>query len=278
MIGMWGSRGAGKSVYLAALYYEILRHWEEDERWRMRGNSPEAHDLIVRAYEIFSGRSFPPSTSAEAALPLLSFEIAMPLSDRRPSAPRSPYPVIEWFKQFLRKLSEGGSDVTKVDLEMFDPSGDLFRDPERLMGDIDPQAPACRQMLANCDALICMIDPERSDGKDYFPVVYRNFVNLSVLQNGPGGGPLEIPVAICVAKSDQYPNAFDDPKAFLRELMGSAAFFALADACPTRAYFAVSAVGHDNITTGPDGALQPKGEPRPINVLEPIQWLAGAMR
>ena len=76
---------------------------------------------------------------------------------------------------------------------MLRPAADGFRgdlrEPERLMGNTDPMAAPCREKLANSRGLLCMIDPERADDSEYFPLIYPNFVNLSKLTRGEGGGP-----------------------------------------------------------------------------------------
>lgn len=283
MIGMWGSRRAGKSTFLAALYYEVIQRSEtEDERWSMMGRGPAA-DFIEEAYKNFVGQRFPGLTRPEGTLDPLRFDVTRPLTST--SRTEGAEPGGSWWSRFvskirtlLRQLSEGGADVTQIELNMFDPSGELFLDPQRLMSDVDPSAAQCRQMLSNSHGLLCMIDPEPEDNEHYFPIIWRNFLNLSELMNGPGGGPLPIPVAICVTKCDQYPNAFDDPRAFLRNRMGLTAFKALSDFCPQRSYFAVSAIGRDNLFVGEDGKARPKGEPKPINVLQPIEWLSDTMR
>src|SRR5947209_1157318 len=239
MIGMWGSRRAGNSTFLAALYYEVKQRSDsEDERWQMMGQGPAA-DLIEEAYKRFVGQRFPELTLPGGTLEPLRFDITRPLPTTTRNAtvaPRSSWwsRCVSRFRSLLQQLSEGGADVTHIELSMFDPSGELFRDPTRLMSDIDPSAAPCRQMLSNSNGLLCMIDPEPEENEHYFPIIWRNFLNISELMNGPGGGPLPIPVAICVTKCDQYPDAFKDPRAFLRERMGLTAFKALADFCPHR--------------------------------------------
>ena len=283
MIGMWGSRRAGKSTFLAALYYEVIQRSEsEDERWSMMGRGPAA-DLIEEAFKRFVGQYFPEPTDPEGALEPLRFDITRPLPSTGKTAAAEPggswwSQLVSKVRKLLQMLSEGGANVTQIELSMFDPSGELFSDPQRLMSDVDPMAGQCRQMLSNSNGLLCMIDPDRDDNEHYFPIIWRNFLNISELMNGPGGGPLPIPVAICVTKCDKYPEAFDDPRAFLKNRMGLTAFKALADFCPQRSYFAVSAIGLDNLIVGEDGHARPKGEPKPVNVLKPIEWLSDTMR
>jgi hypothetical protein len=280
MIGMWGSTRAGKTTYLIALYYEVLQRKEsEDDRWVMRGKSDAANNLIEDGYKLFVSQNFPQNTLSEADLQPLRFQIVRPgLGQAVAIAKRVRFRLLAMFLDFLRQISEGGSDSTDIEIDLFDPSGELFREPARLMGDIDQQAASYRTMLSNSSGLLCMIDPDREDNEHYFPLIFRNFVNLSELMNGPGGGPLPIPVAICVTKCDRYPEAFANPRAFLRERMGLAAFSALTDYCAKREFFAVSAIGHDNLVTDAQGNARPKGEPKPINVLQPIEWLTAVMR
>jgi len=274
VIGMWGSSGSGKTTYLMALHYEILRHKELDERWGMVGDSDSAHKFLVEGYNQFKVlRRFPDRTSIEQkVLEPLRFDITRPYDNHGPQKPsRTGFPGM--LGELWSHLYDGGSDRRHISLDLFDPAGDLFSVPERLMGDTDPMAAPCREKLANSRGLLCMIDPERADDQEYFPLIYPNFVNLSKLTRGEGGGPLQIPVAICVMKADQFPAAFGDPMAFVKKHLGMAAYGTLVDFCDQRKFFAVSAVGENNIEQGDDGKWRPKGLPEPKNVLEPLDWL-----
>jgi hypothetical protein len=273
VIGMWGSSGSGKTTYLMALHYEILRHKEHDERWGMVGDSDAAHKFLVDGYNQFKVlRQFPDKTVSRNALEPLRFDISRPYDNDGPQkTPRTGF--LGMISDFWSHLYDGGSDRRHISLDLFDPAGDLFSEPDRLMGDTDPMAAPCREKLANSLGLLCMIDPERADDQEYFPLIYPNFVNLSRLTRGEGGGPLQIPVAICVMKADQFPAAFDDPMAFVKKHLGMAAYGTLVDFCEVREFFAVSAVGENNVEKDERGMLRPKGLPEPRNVLQPLDWL-----
>jgi hypothetical protein len=141
-----------------------------------------------------------------------------------------------------------------------------------LMAD-NPEAASFREVLTNNTGLLCIIDPERSDGNHYFPLLFKNFSQLSTLMNGDGGGRIDIPVAVCVAKADQHPDAFDNPREFVRKLMGRIAFSVLLTYCTEMEFFAASAVGVGNVERDPKGDYVPKGLPQPKNVLAPFEWL-----
>src|ERR1700756_3519848 len=130
MIGMWGSRRAGKSTFLAALYYEVIQRSEsEDERWSMMGRGPAA-DLIEEAFKRFVGQYFPEPTDPEGALEPLRFDITRPLPSTGKTAAAEPggswwSQLVSKVRKLLQMLSEGGANVTQIELSMFDPSGEL---------------------------------------------------------------------------------------------------------------------------------------------------------
>jgi hypothetical protein len=278
VIGMWGSPAAGKTVYLIALHHDILQRKENDERWGMRGASDAAHALLVNGFTEFMQNRFPPPTDTTHAVEPLTFEILRPYDDPPAKGSSKFGRLRSFFSRSLAQLSEGGAEGRKMTLDLFDPAGQLFSEPNRLMSDVDPMAASCREMLSNSRGLLCMVDPDQPVA-EYFPLIYQNFVNLSQLINGAGGGPLPIPVAICIMKSDQYLDAFDDPRRFLRQHIGMAAYAALTDFCSEKQFFAVSSMGRNNVVRdATTGVYTPLGLPKPENVLAPIDWLLDVMR
>lgn len=283
MIGMWGSRLSGKTTYLIALYYEVLQRKDRDERWAMWGHGDAAQKFIVEGYKSFVGQHFPDFNDPRNTIESLQFEITKPWGESGTVATPVTPTRGKWLsmaKRFLKEVSlgDGGDIKTSILLDLFDPAGELFSEPEKLMSDAFVSAAACRQMLGNSSGLLCMIDPDREKDTYYFPLIFQNFVNLSKIMNGDGGGPLPIPVAICVTKCDKYLDAFQDPRAFLRRHLGLAAFSALSDFCEQKEFFALSAIGQNNLIVDPNGISRPAGEPKPENVLQPLEWLNKVMR
>jgi len=275
MIGMWGSRRAGKTTFVSALYHEIRRRKEEEsDIWKMVGQTDAANELLLRDWERFRSSKFPENTPSDVVAQPLIYEVTRPFGED-PKA----QPAARSWSGSLRRMSEwlvrAGADRETITLNLFDPSGEFFSVPNRLIQD-DPAATQCRNMLRSSDGLLCFIDPTRSDDNEYFPLVFRNCVLLSKLLNEEAGGSLPVPVAIVVTKADQFPDAFRDPRAFLRSTMGRAAFGALMDYCERREFFAVSSVGTGNVE-GKGTDFNPLDQPEPEGVWAPIAWLLDAM-
>jgi len=258
MITMMGARSSGKTSYLIALYWDISARQEQDATWAMEALNDRARKLVLKGFEQFTRGEFPDPTMAGiggAGADSLRYRLSKPVDGMR------------------SRIFRGGSKTESMDLDMLDPSGEYFSEPDLLMAS-NAEANAFRESLINSTGILCIIDPDRADGNQYFPLLFRNFTQLSTLLNGEGGGKLDIPVAVCVAKADQYPEAFDNPREFLRKWMGRVAFGVLLTYCEVTEFFAVSAVGRNNVEKDPaTGLYRPKGEPQPEKVFEPLDWL-----
>jgi Double-GTPase 2 len=255
MITMMGAIRSGKTSYLIALYYEIIERQEKNRAWKMRPTSPRAEALMLEGYEKFKTGEFPSTTEArpgQASEPV-RYEISRPVEGK-----------LGWLTH--------GSTAKMIELDMLDPSGEYFSNPD-LLDAKNAEADSLREILTNATGIICIIDPDRTDGSDYFPLLFKNFTKLSSLMHGENGGRIDVPVAVCLAKADQHLAAFDNPEEYIYKLMGRTAFSILPNYCEKMAFFATSAVGRDNVEKLPDGKYRTKGEPRPENVLAPIDWL-----
>jgi GTPase SAR1 family protein len=253
MITMMGAIRSGKTSFLVALYYEIIERQEKNREWKILPKTNRARDLLREGFDSFKNREFPRATEPRPGQPLesLRYEITRPVAKRG------------W-------LSPGG--IETIELDMLDPSGEYFSNPELLEAQ-NEEAVALRNTLTNASGILCIVDPDRADGNDYFPLLFNNFTKLSSLMHGEDGGRIDVPVAICLAKADQHLDAFNNAEQYINNLMGRTAFSVLLNYCGNMAFFATSAVGRDNVERLADGTYRPKGEPRPENVLAPIDWL-----
>jgi len=256
MITMMGAHRSGKTSFLVALYYEIIERQDANHAWSMEALNDRARQLVLEGYQRFTNGEFPRTTEPQIgqAMEPLRYRLTRP---------------VEGFKG---RLWRGGMSHEAIDLDMLDPSGEYFSTPELLLAQ-NQEAATFRESLINSTGILCIIDPDRADGNDYFTLLFKNFTQLSTLMNGDGGGRIDVPVAICLAKADQHLAAFDEPRDYLRNLMGRSAFSVLLTYCSTMKFFATSAVGRDNVERLEDGTYRPKGEPRPENVLTPVDWL-----
>ena len=77
MITLWGARQSGKTVFLIALYYEILHN---TKGWRIQPSDERSANFIDKAYrELVKEHKFPgPSLSENPDQRLFSFDIKMP--------------------------------------------------------------------------------------------------------------------------------------------------------------------------------------------------------
>ncbi len=253
MITMMGANRSGKTSFLIALYYEITERQEKDRAWTILAKTKRAEALLTEGYNKFTHGEFPQPTPVEPGQPLESirYEITRPVEKRG------------WF-------SPGG--VETILLDMLDPAGEYFSTPELLLME-NEEAKSLRTSITNASGILCIVDPDRADGNDYFPLLFKNFTQLSSLMHGEDGGRIDVPVAMCLAKADQHPDAFDNAEEYIRKLMGKMAFGVLLNYCENLAFFATSAGGRDNVERLPDGNYRLKGEPRPENVLAPFAWL-----
>jgi hypothetical protein len=253
MITMMGAKRSGKTSFLIALYYEIIERQEKNRAWTILSKTKRAEALLKEGYTKFKNGEFPEATSPEIgqALESIRYEITRPVEKKG------------WF-------SPGG--VETIDLDMLDPSGEYFSEPD-LLDAVNEEAKALSSSLADSSGILCIVDPDRRDGNEYFPLLFNNFTKLSSLMHGTDGGRIDVPIAVCLAKADQHLEAFANPEEYIRKLMGRTAFSVLLNYCDTMAFFATSAVGRDNVERLPDGTYRPKGEPRPENILAPVDWL-----
>ncbi len=257
MISMMGAQRSGKTSLLVALFVEFQnRQVKRRDGWSMVAQNARAQELVLKGYQRFRDGMFPESNLVQygSALEPMRYALHRPVDG------------------FMNRLKFGGGRIETVELDLLDPSGEYFTWPEKLMLD-NEEANSFRKALIASTGLICIIDPDRADESDYFELLFKNFTQLSALLNPESGGPLDIPVAICVAKADAHPGAFEAPEQFLLDTMGVPAFSTILTYCPSREFFAFSAAGRDNVERTTTGEYRLKGYIKPEGVIEPFDWL-----
>lgn len=275
MIGMWGARESGKTAYLISLYIETANRQDTDSRWTMEPLNERARKHLLYGYKRFKDGLFPERDDPSQSMTIdpLRYRIGRPINGPSQNAASHGSTIFSGIRTFLDRLAAGGSDSRYYELELLDPAGEFFSNPAMLLLQ-DEIAAKMRQSLADSTGLICLIDPDQKGGDDFFELLFQNFTFLSQLMNGESGGPLPIPIAMCVAKADRYPAAFNDPRLFLHDLLGRPAFSVILTFCRDIEFFAVSAVGKEYAEAVSAGK-KPDELLKPVKVLEPVEWLLG---
>ncbi len=290
MISLWGSRRAGKTVFLSAMWFAIRER--RGDGWRILPSPGQdgSVEFVVEAFETFTRGVFPAPTDETAAVRDRSFF----------------FDVTVGRSSLLDKVI--GRRPAPVQLAFVDPAGEHFENPR------SAQAGAVFESMRGCSGLLCLIDPLR-EWNEYFPLVLRNFMRIrDMLVPAQGGAATaKRPIAVCVTKGDQFPFTRGDQAEFervasdamgrrvrgaadalaggervaeavARQVMGEDACNVIEDIAERTGrvrWFLSSSVGfapdgRPNITRGVDGRETPAGMPSPINVLEPVEWLSDA--
>jgi hypothetical protein len=253
MITLWGARQSGKTVFLIALHYEILHN---TKGWRIQPSDERSAIFIDKAYrELVKEHNFPEASSKDTPdQRLFSFDIEMPGS-------------------FGRK-------ARNVRFDFLDPGGEIFENPEldAAYGNI------VFNTIRESSGLICLLDSTKREQHEYFSLFIKNFYKLkATFATERRFQEVPIPVALCVTKMDKEDNFINDPKNFdietyARELIGESSFKLLSSHLKFYRTFGVSGVGWDengkkNYFLNKAGDMRPVGEPKPIHVLDAVEWL-----
>lgn len=254
MITLWGGRKSGKTVFLIALYHEILH---SNKGWRIQPCDENSTKFIEDAYrELVLEHGFPePSGIQTPDQRLFKFDIQMPRS---------------W-----------GMKKQDVQFDFLDPGGEIYENPE-----LDA---AYENIVFNTikesAGLIFLLDSTQREQHGYFSLFIKNFNKLkTTFHTGRGFQQVPIPVAICITKMDMDNNFVNDPERFdidtyARKLVGETCFRMLTTNLKFYKFFGVSGVGWDkkngkrNYFLTEDGIMSPVGEPQPVHVIEPVEWL-----
>lgn len=266
-IGLWGSREAGKTTYLAMLNYIAL-----ESGWEIQSADLESEEFLGRMdRRIFRDHLFPPPTVGEQNI--YKYHIAPPNQG------------VFGFLKNRRKYT----------LALLDVGGEAFETPERYRQEMQRQEGVdVYQYLSECAGIIFLLDPCRpeprpkSDDLSYFEILSRAFFELR--QQIDPRRPVRIPsaVAFCLAKMDEpehrpYRNR---PREHAADIVGRFAMRTIENNCVPRRYefFACSAIGtvkddmgneSPNYIPADDGTLQiaDTENTRPFGLLEPLEWI-----
>jgi hypothetical protein len=254
MITLLGAKNSGKTVFLIALYYAIIK---KKKKWRIIPGSEQSVKFIDnRRRELIQNHHFPEPTRPGDQERIFNFDMRTP--------------------GFLRW---GYRDI-KFDL--LDPAGEFFENPELEVA----YKNIITRSIRKSRGLICLIEPEPKNKNDYFSLLLTHFSKMRAAFQSRfvrGYQPIPIPVALCISKMDQYDNFIADPvhfdiETFAQKTMGESTFQMLTHYFKSYKVFGVSSIGWDeqgrrNYFVDEDGNIRPIGEPKPVHVFETVEWL-----
>jgi len=269
MIILWGSKGAGKTTFLTALYYAIE---QSKKKWVMYAAPDDelSRKFIIDGYKkIVEQNTFPLPTDTqevENGERIFQFDIG-----KKPTWP---------FSKLMYYLRKGKYNTIR--LNFLDPAGEFFEQPDNKNG----FEKYISKHIKNSRGLLCLIDPEReiepsTNQKSYFELLYENFSRIrSLYISSSSLDKIPIPIAICLTKMDQHKDQIKNPYGFAKKVMGDLAFNLIETFFQPNLtkFFACSSVGFKkdgspNLTQGPDFEPKPAEILNPFNIIEPIEWI-----
>jgi hypothetical protein len=253
MITLWGAKNSGKTVFLIALYHEILHSKKE---WRIQPCDLRSTQFIEQAnLELVEKHQFPQPSMGDAPKDrIYTFDIRIP-----------------------RAMGMKGKNVQ---FDFLDPGGEIFEKPE-LDAAYDN---IVFNTIKESSGLICLLDSTKREEHEYFSLFIKNFYKLkTTFSAGRGFHEVPIPVALCVSKMDKEDNFVNDPQKFnidtyTRELIGEASFRMLITHLKFYKIFGVSSLGWDkngkrNYFLNDEAKMCPSGKLNPVHVMEAVEWL-----
>ncbi|MCC2691636.1 hypothetical protein [Nodularia sp. LEGE 04288] len=185
-LGIWGTRGSGKTTYLAMLYDAL----ELSPKWEINVDE-KARDFV------------------EEHLTTIGVERVFPL-------PTEPSQKLEVFSYTLRPDTSGVANSTIV-LNFIDAPGEFYEDiskasakidnPDAQTHELEEQLMDIVDYLIRCDGIIFLLDPMRSkeDGRAYSTLLRNLFQECQKRSRRSGmiSERLEQYMAFCVTKVDR---------------------------------------------------------------------------
>lgn len=254
MITLWGSKNSGKTVFLIALYYAILK---KKKKWRIYPNGDHAVRFINdKRKELIDIHKFPENTKPDDQALTYKFDIRIP--------------------GFL------GLGYRDIKFDLLDPAGEFFDKPDLEAA----YKNIISRSVQKSRGLICLIDPASKNKDDYFSLLLKNFSKMRAAfysKFDRGYLPIPIPVALCISKMDLDDNFINDPKnfnieAYAKKIMGEYSYSMLTNHFKYYKVFGVSSIGWDeqgrrNYFVDEEGNIRPIGEPQPVHVFETVEWV-----
>jgi hypothetical protein len=281
-IGLWGATQGGKTTFLYALAPATFRSRMKYGKWEVSGADPNSEEFLdVGTQTLLEGR-FPPSTRQTVAY-------RWHLSGRPPRRGT-------WSRPRRR---------IRFDIEVLDAPGGTYDASTQSGGE---EWSRMLDYTAGCDGLVYLHDPCRNDNGRYLLAALPYLIHEVGRRNQLDHGRLPHHLAVCITKFDD-PKVLGEVRR--RDLLTQLTPFSLPQVADTRAwfeslaeedvigaiatyfapkrvrYFATSAIGFRTRLNGAidladywanveerDGEQRIVGRIYPVNVLEPLCWLA----
>lgn len=251
-VGIWGTRGAGKTMYLYMLQDHIIQTRSPD--WHMGAENDAARDFMNRAARTFGKRRYPPPTE---------------IKDNTP---------VELLFKFVNRVQKGSDK--EYTMRVLDMPGEWYEQP-----DSPPKrAATLMQYFSDCKGLLCLVDPDK-DEKEPMMVYLRTLLNDLWFQTKQ---PIDKRLAFCLTKMDkpQHRRFRQTPGAYIRQKLGEPLVKAIEAYCVAGKVsfdFACSAVGYypgikpDRSNSGVDwqgAGIIYSANIQPFGLFEPLEkWL-----
>jgi hypothetical protein len=209
-IGIWGTTGSGKTIYLARLC-ELL---SAGGKFRVQPGSNEAKKFVEELSNNMNNET------KDGILPTPSFYIPFDREDRN---------NVEIFTYKLDPLSSEFGSAT-IRLEFIDAAGEFFENPDTTLiinnADKSSSYGNIIDYLMSCHGIIFLLDPLKKDDakNDYFGLLLNLFTTFQ-MRSYPPELPkvpiLEQYMAFCVTKVDQNDELLKTPTMDLvKDVMG----------------------------------------------------------
>ncbi len=253
-IALWGSKGAGKTTYLA-----LLQIAASQAGWSMKACDGDSEAFLERARHTLTVRgTFPEPTRLDDAR-IYSY----------------------WVSRERSYLETVAGRHCTFQVQFLDASGEWFEGQASgwLFGQADPAA-----YLARCQGIICLLDPERMqrEGAAYADLVAGALERVAQAMGLGHRARLTQRVGFVLTKIDEpahWPER-GDARDYARRLVGRAGIERILHCCSRRRsrFFSASAIGRYG--EGPnyerrDGQLHivDTQNIRPYGLFEPLQWM-----
>jgi len=254
-VGIWGSKEAGKTTYLAA-----LRHAMNDNDWSMKAYDGESQTFLERAHRtIFVKGTFPEPTRVEAAR-TYSY----------------------WFQRPRSYFEKVAGSRKTFRVEFVDASGEWFEG--RGLGSSVYGWEAPYSYLAECQGIVCLLDPARmsQEGEAYTNMVANALQQIHAYMNLGKRAKLPHYIAFALSKADEneYWHNRTRPESIVKKLVGRRGLRSITRHCHRgrRKFFAFSAIGR--VGDRPnyemrDGTIRivNRDNIQPFRLFDPLEWI-----
>lgn len=257
-VGIWGTKSAGKTMYLGMLRINIMR--QHHHMWRMTPWNEHASHFIGM--------------------------IDVALAEHRFTEPTLPdQPDNLWF-QIGKRDPVFHRDQT-YSLRVLDMPGEWYQTPEKA---VISGVNVLQEYLAGCQGLLCLVDPD-SNEKERMNIYLGHLLRTLFLKNN--GQRIDKWFAFCLTKMDlpAHRTHRQNPTPYVKQKLGQLLVDNLQQYCVpgrVRFDFACSAVGFypgvrpERSNSGVDwkgkAVIYETDKIQPFGLLEPLEWLFGQIK